>query len=92
MTCEGKDGAIRPASRQEVGHVAAPGVDKDCGGPQVVSHSGCTCAQLLAHPAIGIGSQRWKHDLPILLLPAQTAPDNPGVTAPCTGSHRHLPG
>ncbi len=28
-TCEGKDGAVRAASGQEVGHVAPPGVHKD---------------------------------------------------------------
>ena len=29
LTCEGKDGAVRSASGQEVGHVASSGVDKD---------------------------------------------------------------
>ena len=33
QTCEGKDGAVRPTSGQEVGHVAAAGEDEDGSGP-----------------------------------------------------------
>ena len=47
-TCEGKDGTVRPAARQKIGHVATPSVDKDGAGIQIVGHVGCAGAQLLA--------------------------------------------
>ena len=69
-TCEGKDGAVRAASGQEVGHVAPPGVHKDGRSPQGICHHRRACTQLLAHPAICIRGQVGQHYLPILLLSA----------------------
>ena len=69
-TCECKDGAVRPAAGQEVGHVAAAGVHKDGAGVQVVGHVGCAGAQLLAHAPVQLVCELRQHDLPMLLLPA----------------------
>ena len=71
-TCERKDGAVRPAAGQEVGHVAAAGVHEDGAGIQVVGHVGCAGAQLLAHAAVQLVCELRQHDLPMLLLPATT--------------------
>jgi hypothetical protein len=69
-TCEGKDGAVGPAARQEVGHVAAASVNKDGARVQVVGHLCSARAQLLAHTSVQTICQLRQHYLPVLLLPA----------------------
>ena len=69
-TCEGKDGAVRPAAGEEVGHVAAAGEHKDGSGAQVVGHGSSRSAELLAGAPIRYMCQLRKDDIPMLLLPA----------------------
>ena len=73
-TCEGEDGTVGPAPRQEVGHVAAAGVDKDGARVEVVGHLCRARAQLLAHAPVQPVRQLRQHNLPVLLLPAPPSP------------------
>ena len=69
ITCEGEDGAVRTASGEEVGHVAAACEDKDGRGPQIIRHGSRRRAQLLAGAPIGGLSELWQDDVAMLLLP-----------------------
>ncbi len=81
-TSEGKHGAVRPAARQEVGHVAAARVDEDRARAQVVRHGGRAGAQLLAHAPVWDVGQLRQHDLPVLLLPARGQANKPSQMFP----------
>lgn len=78
-TREGKDGAVGAAARQEVGHVAAPGVDEDGARIEVVGHLRSARTQFLAHSPVQPVRELRQHYLPMLLLPAQ-----PHATSQCS--------
>lgn len=70
-TGKGEDGAVGAAARQEVGHVAAAGVDKDGARVEVVGHLRGARTELLTHAPVQPVCQLRQHYLPMLLLPAR---------------------
>lgn len=69
-TCESKHWAVWPAAREEVGHVASAGVDKNGPGAQAVGHGSRACADLLPFPPLQLLRQGLQYQLAMLFLPA----------------------